>query len=130
MVARDPEALARFMNAEVADNLVLPVYNASPGQVLPAILDIQPSRIVPAVCGFRRPGAGRRPAAAARVDTTPLRRHYPCCDSRQTLLFPFIRTCVQLVSVSQKTPLADVDSGATGERATFIHYKSNRNGSG
>ena len=39
-------------------------------------------------------------------------------------------TAVLVTSVSQKTPLADVDSGATGERATFIHYKSNRNGSG
>ena len=34
--------------------------------------------------------AARRPAAAAPVDTTPLRRHYPCCDSRQTLLISLI----------------------------------------
>ena len=36
----------------------------------------------------------------------------------------------QLVSVCQETPLSDGDLGATGERATFIHYKSNRNGTG
>ncbi len=49
----------------------------------------------PPACGRRdRCGdeaAPRRPAAAARVATTPLRRLYPCCDSRQTLLIPFIR---------------------------------------
>ena len=33
----------------------------------------------------------RRPAAAARADTIPIRRHYPCCDSCQTLVIPLIR---------------------------------------
>ena len=78
-VAKYPEALARFMNAEVDDNLVLPVYNASPGQVLPAILDIQPGRIVPAAWGFRRPGAGRTGrfpinARSESVDRQPVRK--------------------------------------------------------
>ena len=39
--------------------------------------------------------SARRSAAAPRVNTTPLRRHYPCCDSRrcgsrQTLLIPLV----------------------------------------
>ena len=42
-------------------------------------------------CGLTGVNFARRPAAAPRVDTTPLRRHYPCCDSRQTLLIPLIR---------------------------------------
>ncbi len=77
-VAVDAEALARFMNAEVDDNLVLPVYNASPGQVLPVILDVEPGRIAPAVWGFRRDGAGRaaRFLINARSETVERRRAF------------------------------------------------------
>ena len=40
-----------------------------------------------------------RTEAAPRVDTTPFRRHYPCCDSRQTLLIPLIRLVILIILI-------------------------------
>ena len=40
-----------------------------------------------------------RTQAAPRVDPNTLRRHYPCCDSRQTLHIPLIRLVILIILI-------------------------------
>ena len=74
-VATDQEALSRYFGAEFSATR-LPVYNASPGQHLPVILDVEPHKIQPAFWGITadwRERSGRMliNARAETVDRLP-----------------------------------------------------------
>lgn len=43
--------MSELLAREVSEGLTLPVYNASPGQLLPVVLDREPGRVVPVVWG-------------------------------------------------------------------------------
>jgi putative SOS response-associated peptidase YedK len=60
-----------MLNAEVSADLLLPVFNASPGQKLPVVLDADPGRIVAARWGFPVPAPKRtgRIVINARAET-------------------------------------------------------------
>lgn len=78
-VAKDHEALGLHFRAEFTETH-LPIYNASPGQHLPVILDAEPRKIRPALWGIpaRSPGRQRRMLINARAETasrSPTFRH-------------------------------------------------------
>ena len=52
-VSKAQEVLGAYLGVDVSDAIVLPIFNASPGQHLPAILDIEPGRILPVLWGIR-----------------------------------------------------------------------------
>ena len=47
------DVLGDYLGVEVSDDVDLPIYNAIPGQHLPAILDVEPGRIVPVLWGIK-----------------------------------------------------------------------------
>ena len=57
-IAKSRQVLGALLRREVSEDVIAPVYNASPGQRLPVILDREPERVVPALWGFRT-DAGR-----------------------------------------------------------------------
>lgn len=78
-VAKDQEALGRHFRADFSETH-LPIYNASPGQQLPVILDAEPRKVRPALWGIpaRSPGRQRRMLINARAETAsrlPTFRH-------------------------------------------------------
>ena len=69
-VAKDQEALSLHFGAEFSETH-LPIYNASPGQHLPVILDVEPRKIQPALWGIpgHSRGRQRRMVINARAET-------------------------------------------------------------
>jgi putative SOS response-associated peptidase YedK len=59
-LSKAEDVLRDYLGVEVADDVDLPIYNASPGQHLPVILDIQPGRIIPVLWGIKPGWAGAR----------------------------------------------------------------------
>jgi putative SOS response-associated peptidase YedK len=60
-----------YLGVEVSDDVELPIFNASPGQRLPVILDLEPGRIIPVLWGIkpRWPAAKSRLLINARAET-------------------------------------------------------------
>ena len=52
-IASARDVLSRFLDREIPVEIPLPVYNASPGQYLPVVLDAEPGKIVSALWGIR-----------------------------------------------------------------------------
>ena len=69
-VAGDPESLRRYYGAEFRE-VPRPIFNASPGQRLPVILDVEPGVIQPALWGLAVAfhGRPRRMLINARAET-------------------------------------------------------------
>ena len=69
-IAKDQEALSGYFGAEFSETH-RPIYNASPGQCLPVILDVEPDRIQPALWGIPTAlqGRPRRMLLNARSET-------------------------------------------------------------
>lgn len=57
-IAKDQEALSGYFGAEFSETHQL-IYNASPGQCLPVILDVEPGIIQPALWGILAASRGR-----------------------------------------------------------------------
>lgn len=57
-LGRSGRVVGRILNRRVSGDVLLPVYNASPGQRLPVILDSRPEMVVPVIWGFK-PVSGR-----------------------------------------------------------------------
>lgn len=73
-ISKKAEVLGSFFNAGLSQ-ISVPVHNASPGQHLPVILDIEPTRIVPAQWGIKPPWAkqGSRLLINARAESVSQR---------------------------------------------------------
>ena len=69
-IAKDQEALSGYFGAEFSETH-RPIYNASPGQFLPVILDVEPGKIQPAFWGITTDlqGRSRRMLINARSET-------------------------------------------------------------
>lgn len=57
-IAKSRQVLSELLGREVSAEITLPLYNASPGQLLPVILDRDPGRVVPLAWGVHM-DAGR-----------------------------------------------------------------------
>ena len=57
-IAKDQEALSGYFGAEFSETH-RPIYNASPGQGLPVILDVEPNKIQSAFWGITTDLQGR-----------------------------------------------------------------------
>ena len=70
-ISKSQDILSDYLGVEVSDEIDLPIYNASPGQRLPAILDLEPERIIPISWGFKptRAMAKSRLLINARAET-------------------------------------------------------------